>query len=74
MIKLIHDSLYYFGTNTSSFDRGDVLATASYAIHPDALRAEVTEDLASLGAKLMVDVVKACRSTFDSYGLLFKCS
>ena len=47
-------------SNTCSFDRGDVLATTSCPIHPDALRSEVLDDLALLGAKLMVDVVKVC--------------
>ena len=47
-------------SNTCSFDRGDVLATTSCPIHLDALRSEVLDDLALLGAKLMVDVVKVC--------------
>jgi len=40
------------------FDRGGILATASYTIGPDALRSDVADDLASIGARVLIGVLK----------------
>ena len=46
------------GLHLLSFDLGHVLATASYSIPPDSTCNEVTQELAYLGADLLLEVIK----------------